>query len=185
MRNSAITTGQLKKIHTLLNQAGLMKHKAELVYSYSGGRTTSSRELTSTEAKALIVRLDSNDERQKTIRCIWRLAFECGIVYGSDDLNMNINSGKLDAFCKTRGTVKKALSAQSLEELKRTHRQFESIYKRSQDRKRKDQYIEDLREGLRVCTENEEYEKSSILHKELELLTNKTNKKRNERIFIK
>lgn len=184
MKHNGITPGQLKKLHTLLNQAGLMKHKAELVYSYSGGRTTSSRELTSAEVKALIGYLESNDERQKTIRCIWRLAFDCGIIYGSDSLDMSINAGKLDMFCKTRGTVKKALSAQSPAELKRTHRQFESIYKRSQERKQREQYIEDLREGLRICNENEEYEKSSILHKELELLTNKTKKKRNERIFV-
>ena len=185
MKSNGITPGQLKKLHTLLNQAGLMKHKAELVYSYSGGRIASSRELTSTEARALIAYLDSNDERRKIIRCIWRLAFDCGIIYDSDDLDMSINAGKIDVFCKTRGTVKKALSIQNLSELKRTHRQFESIYKRCQEKKQKEQYIEDLREALRICTENEEYEKSSILYKELELITTKPKGKRNERVSIK
>ena len=185
MKHNGITPGQLKKLHTLLHQAGLMEHKAELVYSYSGGRTTSSRELTSPEVKALIGYLESNNERQRIVRCIWRLAFECGMIYGSGSMDMRINAGKIDVFCKTRGAVKKPLSAQSLLELKRTHRQFESIYRRSQETQQKNQYIEDLRESLRICTENEEYEKSSILLKELELMTNKSKNRKNERVFIK
>lgn len=184
MEKKSITVGQLKKLHTLLRQVGLMEHKAELVYGYSGGRTTSSRELTVSEAKDLIAYLDRNDERQRIIRCIWRVAFDCGIIYGSDEMNMRINAGKIDLFCKTRGTVKKSLAAQSLAELKRTHRQFESIRRSNRDRQMKSQYVEDLREGLRICTDNEEYEKSAVLRKELELMTQNKKKHRYERISI-
>lgn len=184
MEKKSITVGQLKKLHTMLHKTGLTEHKAALVCSHSGGRTASSRELTAAEANALIRFLVRNDERQKLVSRIWYLAFECGIIYGSGDLDMSINTGKLDLFCKTRGTVKKPISVQDLSELKRTHRQFEGIYRRCQQKRQKDRYIEELQEGIRICTDNEEYEKSSILKKELDTITNKSKRKSNERVFV-
>lgn len=184
MEKQGITSGQLKKLHTLLHKSGLMEQKAGMVSSYSGGRTASSRELTAAEANALIRFLVQNNERQKLIRRIWHLAFECGIIYGAGKLDMNINAGKLDLFCKTRGTVKKPLSEQNVSELKRTHRQFECIYRHCKDKQQRDRHIEDLREGLRVCAHNEEYEQCSILQNELESITNKPKRKRHERVFV-
>lgn len=182
MAKRGITAGQLKILHTLLNQAGLMQHKPEIVYSYSGGRTISSRELTAAEAKEMITYLKGNSERQRIIKCIWRLAFDCGMIYGSDDMSMRINTGKIDLFCKNRGSVKKPISSQSLGELKRTHRQFESIFKRHIEKLEKERYIDDLRESLEACSKNEEYEKCFILQRELETQTTKRKRQKYERI---
>ena len=182
MEKSSITPGQLKMMHTLLQRQGLMENKPELVCGFSGGRTTSSRELTAAEAKEMIAYLKGDSQRLGIIKCIWRLAFDCGMIYGSEEMDMRINAGRIDLFCKTRGTVKKPISSQSLAELKRTHRQFESICRSHMEKCRKEQYIDSLRECMKICTENQEYEKSQILKEELKKQTSK--RKRHERISI-
>ncbi|MFT4073024.1 MAG: hypothetical protein QM654_14005 [Dysgonamonadaceae bacterium] len=127
-----ISTAQIKLIHVLLRQQGLMEEKENLIHSFSGGRTTSSRELSQVEAKQLINTLkgatDEPEKRKKIYNTIYALAYEMDIIYGDSEEDVQMNMAKLNVFCRERGTVKKNLSAQSHEEMKRTLRQFRAIY---------------------------------------------------------
>lgn len=131
--NKPITTAQIKKIHTLLNQQGLLDEKPTLVYSISDGRTQSTKELTVNEGRRLITFLlnDDNVNESKCVavfRAIYRLAWDMDIIYGNttDDYHMNV--AKLNMFCRERGTVKKNLSQMDLTELRKAQRQFEAMY---------------------------------------------------------
>ena len=130
-----ITTAQIKKIHVLLNQKGLMDEKETMVYSASERRTTSTKELTCHEAKALIDFMENDSKeianlKQKNYKAIWHIAWEMGIIYGETDDDYQMNRAKLNMFCRQRGTVKKNLSEMNLIELKSTHKQFEAMYKK-------------------------------------------------------
>lgn len=130
-----VTTAQIKKIHVLLQQKGVVDEKQTMVYSISNGRTESTKELTCREAKQLIDFLISEnpeeDNKIKAIyRAIWKLAWEMEIIYGTTDDDYQMNKAKLNMFCRQRGTVKKSLFDMDLPELKKTHRQFEAMYKK-------------------------------------------------------
>ncbi|MBD5346188.1 MAG: hypothetical protein HDR92_09600 [Bacteroides sp.] len=185
MTYKPITPQQLKMVHMLLHQTGLASWKKELIHSFSGGRTTSSRELTAEEAKSLINRLKENSEKESLIRRIWYLAYESGIIYDAGDEDIRLNAGKIDLFCKMNGTVKKSLTDQTLAELKRTHRQFEAINRRCKEKQDREQYIADLQEGILICSRNEDYEACAILRKMLDEETMPKRKRKDERISTK
>lgn len=155
--NKPITTAQIKKIYTLLNQKGLLEYKPTLVYGASGGTTQSTKELTSNSAKILISLLmcDADEIRryakrakfeheekqaedyEKCIvvfRAIYRLAWDMDIIYGetTDDYHMNV--AKLNMFCRERGTVKKNITDMELYELRKTQRQFEAMYSKHKNK---------------------------------------------------
>jgi len=128
-----VTTGQIKKIHVLLQQKGLMEEKETIINSVSDGRTQSTKELTCYEATRLIsFLLDENAEIKrkmgKVVNAIWDLAWNMEIIYGKtkDDFEMNI--AKLNMFCRQRGAVKKNITVMNLMELQKIHRQFEAMY---------------------------------------------------------
>lgn len=128
-----ITPAQIKKIHVLLQQKGLMDEKATMVDSISDGRTQSTKELSCYEAKRLIAFLmDENSEIQTKMKniylAIWHLAWEMEIIYGKTEADYEMNKAKLNMFCRQRGSVKKNLTEMNLPELQKIHRLFEAMY---------------------------------------------------------
>jgi len=128
-----VTPAQIKKIHVLLQQQGLMDQKETMLQSISKGKATSTKDLTCYEAKQWIAFLmDDQAETQKkqniVVYAIWRLAWNMGIIYGDTEADYEMNRAKLNMFCLQRGTVKKKLTEQNLIELRKTHRQFEAMY---------------------------------------------------------
>lgn len=150
-----ITGAQLKLIHTLLSQKKLMEHKRDLCLGFSNGRTESSRELTLSEARVFIQYLKEdtagedaiNREKNSIIKRIWHLGYLAGIIYGDSPEDKAINSAKLDTFAKERGTVKKPLRQQSVAELKRTVKQFEAIFQKTNEK----QAVEDFEFYIDHC----------------------------------
>jgi len=137
-----ITTAQIKKIHVLLQQRGLMDEKETMIHSISDGRTTSSKELTCYEAKRLISFLvDENAEiKNKTkviFNAIYALAWKMGMIWGNDDDDFRMNIAKLNMFCRQRGAVKKNYTDMNLIELQKIHRQFEAMYSKYKQTKSK------------------------------------------------
>jgi len=128
-----VTPAQIKKIHVLLRENGLIDQKENMLYSISDGRTTSTKELTCNEAKRLIAFLmddqaEIQNKQKVLVKAIWHLAWDMGIIYGETDDDYEMNKAKLNMFCRQRGTVKKNLTEQNLVELRKTHRQFEAMY---------------------------------------------------------
>jgi len=163
-----ITPKQLKLIHTLLSQQGLMELKPGLCLSFSDNRTFSSKELTSDEASAFITYLKDNDERKTYIKRIWHLAYKSGIIYGDTEDDKHINAAMLDVFCKSRGTVKKAINSQSLTELKRTVKQFESIAEKAFEKQAVNEFIAMLEYANEGFVQKEEYESAAHNQKLIE-----------------
>lgn len=160
-----ITPAQLKKLHVLLGQADLMERKSDLVYSFSNGRTESSRNLTLFEAKEMIEYLQSCDKRSRIIKAIWYLARQANIISGNNWEDNKMNAAKLDSFCQSRGAVKKAVGEQSLNELKKTQRQFEAIYKHQVDKGALKAGKVETELRLKECVAREDYEGAVLLKK--------------------
>ena len=142
-----ITPAQIKAIHAILNKCGHLEHKAEYIKRFTGGRTDSCKCLTFDEARRFIGLTISAmqvlksyevnlDEKQKvTLSAIWKIAWHMKIIYGDTQEDYEMNKAKLNLFCKERGTVKKNLTQMNLCELRKTHRQFEAMFKKYNEHK--------------------------------------------------
>jgi hypothetical protein len=138
-----VTPAQIKKIHVLLQQKGLMDEKAVMVNSISDGRTQSTKELSCYEAKRLIdFLMDESVEIQQKMKntylAIWRLTWNMGIIYGNTDDDYKMNKAKLNMFCRQRGSVKKNLTEMNLLELQKIHRQFKAMYSKYKRNKKEE-----------------------------------------------
>lgn len=169
MRN--VTAAQLKMVHTLLGELGIMERKTELVFSFTNGRTESSRDMTLMEAKALIEYLMGSQERTEVVNRIWHMAYEMDIIVPGDRSEKAMNAAKLDAFCEQRGSVKMRISLQTLPELKRTAKQFEAMYKKYTEKQETLLNIKKLEAFLQVFIKTEDYENASKAKKAIDELT--------------
>ncbi|MBD1385729.1 hypothetical protein IDJ75_10605 [Mucilaginibacter rigui] len=121
------TKQQITKIHVLLANTGFMDSKADIIYGLTDGRTESTKELTIDEARRLITSLANCDPKERQKRLVFSLAYQAGIIYGETSDDKKINAAKLNLFLKERGAIKKELNQMTLDELVKTHRQFEAI----------------------------------------------------------
>src|ERR1035437_5612249 len=122
-----ITKAQLSKIHVLLNQLHLIDDKSHIIYLFTNGRETSSREMTLNEATQLIGHLAASDPCEKMRKKIFALAYEAGIIWGDTPDDKKMNTVKLNQFLLYRGTVKKEISSMNKNELIKVVTQFQYI----------------------------------------------------------
>lgn len=142
-----VTKPQIQKIHMMFKSLGIMKVKETIVLNFTEQRTSSTKQLTFNEAKALLTFLCDFDPKEKQIKAIRLLAYRCGIIYGDTPEDIKINNAKLNLFLKSNGTVKKDLYQQSLEELINTHKQLSAIEKSMKIFKERKQVYTEL-EGM-------------------------------------
>lgn len=161
MKEKGITPAQLKLIHTMLSKNNLIEHKADLCYSFSNGRTESSKELTLGEAKSFIEYLKDGDRCKVIINQIYHLAYLAGIIYGDTKEDKAMNTAKINSFLEKKGSVKKPLYKQTLAELKKTARQFEAIVKRNADKDVIKDFVQMVEADMQLYVEQEEYEKAN------------------------
>lgn len=137
------TNAQKTTIHNLKRKKGIDDDTYRTtIYSFTHGRTDSSKYMYKNEAAELIQKwLDpegKNEERQKeqkeVVGDIYGLSFSIGILnkgYSSDDPNeVEMNKAKISSFLKKRGAIKKEIGRQNLEELKETLKQLQTIKKK-------------------------------------------------------
>jgi len=124
------TKDEIKIIHALLSVTGTMEDKKEIVKAFTGGRSDSTKEMYSTEARLLIDKLREYDPLLKQKRAIFSLAYQIGIIYGDTPEDKRMNAAKLDMFLKERGAVKKALNSMCKNDVVKIHRQFEAMAKK-------------------------------------------------------
>ncbi len=133
-----IKTKLIKTFYTLLHKTGLKQYKENIVLGFTEGKTTHISDLTPKDIKKLcsIIRkhnlpTNTNAERKtRLIRKIYALFRNAGYIYGSSEADNKMNTAKINAFLKEKGTIKKPLYKQSIHELIKTIRQFEAIYKK-------------------------------------------------------
>jgi hypothetical protein len=90
------TKAQISKFHVLLNQLGITEQKAGLVSEFSGGRVTSTKDLSMMEASNLLKYLSKYDPLNGMRNKIFSLAYEADIIYGSSLLDKKLNAVKLE-----------------------------------------------------------------------------------------
>lgn len=149
---------QLIKIHTLLNQTGLIDQKKDLVREYSNNRTDSSKELSIYEAKQLIQALSKYDPLDPMRRKVFALAYEAGLIWGDTIEDKKMNTIKMNSFLLHSGTIKKELGRMTKDELIKTVSQFHSIVKNKQSSEAKKQTNTLLKE-LNIETETNNIQK--------------------------
>lgn len=115
-------------IGALVAKLHLEENKADLVASFSGGRCTSSKDLYSEEANALITHLRSQDPDEiaadKMRKKMISLAHEAGYrIPGTKKVDMK----RLDEWCKKYGYLHKSLDNYTLKELPLLITQFEKV----------------------------------------------------------
>lgn len=124
-----ITNDQNKILHTLLSATRQMHLKAELVGGFTGGRTTSSRELHQYEAMELIKHLQAqanktheplvmvaNKMRRKIIAMAREIKWE---------IKKKANMARINNWCKQYGYLHKPLNDYTYKELPQLITQFE------------------------------------------------------------
>lgn len=134
------TNPQKQQIHRLKRQNGWDEDTyRNLIYQYSGGRTTSSKELTKHEATSLIRKFCGNDrharadwyERRGMIEAIYALSFEISFLNKGYESNTpeekEMNKAKINKFIMTHGVVKVPIAKQDYNELQETLKQFKRI----------------------------------------------------------
>lgn len=133
------TAGQLRRLHQLLNQQGLMGQKADIISNATKGRSTSSKELSYSETKALIQSLEAqsaepqrpkhqpNDSRQRMINKVFALLHKIGYLEGDTEDDKKINSWIANQLVVRHGHAKpKKLDDYTNAELQKLVNQFES-----------------------------------------------------------
>ena len=143
MTAKALSPAQLKKIQTMFGKLGFEpEDKRGIISSLTNGRATSTRDITFDEAKYLINYLVGQAEPdkvayqeqcRKVVGQIYRLSYEIGMSYGDTPEDKLMNCAKINKFCRERGTVKKNINEMNLQELKKTHKQFEAILQSNLD----------------------------------------------------
>lgn len=134
------TNPQKQQIHRLKRQQGWDEDTyRNLIHQFSGGRTTSSKELTKQEATELIRKFLGTDkvkradwyERLGLIEAIYALSFEISFLNQGFDSktpeDKEMNKAKINKFVMTHGVVKIPLLKQDYNELQQTLKQFKKI----------------------------------------------------------
>lgn len=126
----AITPSHIKKLHLLLNRAGINtpEDKAMLALQYSQGRTDRTSLLNDREYIALLNHLDKTYGdvdpgtvmRRKIISRAHEMSWE--MEDGSADLD------RIDNWCSKYGYLHKPLNSYTAKELPRLLTQFEKVY---------------------------------------------------------
>lgn len=136
-----ITTGQNRRLHSLLQRRGLMEEKANLVLHYTDGRTEHSSELLYNEAIQIIRALDKDNipasaiykdgdsQRKRILSICYQLPVELGftrwsMVRGKRMVDMD----RLNRFLTgPKSIYKKELMSHTPRELTKVIVQFENM----------------------------------------------------------
>lgn len=123
----------ISAIYAGLSAKGLQDQKEELVSSYTDGRTTSTRGMTTAEALNLISFLNGDqnkkeDKRSKMICYIYSLAYQMNMTLITKE-KTKVDTERLDALVKRLSPQNKGLQEHSYDELITLTTLFNKYYK--------------------------------------------------------
>lgn len=134
------TNPQKQQIHRLKRQHGWDEDTyRDLIHQYSGGRTTSSKELTKDEATALLRTFLGKEktatpqwkERLALVKAIYAVSLEISFLNkgfeSNDPEEVEMNKAKIHRFVMAHGVVKKPIAKQNYDELKEALKQLKKI----------------------------------------------------------
>ena len=149
--NKRITAQQLKALHATFRALGMDDEARHgCVYSFTSGRTQSSKELTMEEARKLLEKLNPMDDKAKALqdkearlvfRDIYRLSFlipqlNQGFTSDSEE-EYRMNVAKLNLWARKYTKSRKDVTRMALWELQETKKQLEAFMKREERKTKK------------------------------------------------
>lgn len=124
------TKAQNSRLHQLLSALGIDSDgKAELVLTYTQGRTGRSSEMLAWECENLNNALQQmvNDQLQPMRRKALSLAHQLGWEHADGRVNM----ARVDGFCRSRSASKRPLNRMNKDDLRKLVTQLEQMVARS------------------------------------------------------
>ena len=110
-----------KRLHAIITKNGLVEQKSDLINGVTQGRSTSSKDLTDTEALNLIEKLEAQYPLSKAIAKIdnkqLNKAFFLFRKIGFTTLSDKLDYTRIDAFCLAKSKAKKKLTDMDSKEL--------------------------------------------------------------------
>ena len=116
-------------MHGLLSKAGLRDQKANLVLSFTDGRSESSADLLANEADSLIKYLKSfanTSDAENTMRR--KIIAMCHRINWTKSLG-KVDMGRLNGWCREKSYLKKNLNDYKYNELPKLVSEFTNVYK--------------------------------------------------------
>lgn len=146
-KDKPITPAQLKALHVTFHRIGMDDDaRHECIYSFTSGRTQSSRDLTMIEARLLLSRLNEDDEQMRSIlleeartlcRSIYYLASQISFLnkdFPSDtEEDRQMNKAKIDVWARSRSRFRKNIRQMNVGELREVKKQLEAIARKEKD----------------------------------------------------
>lgn len=132
------TISSNKRLYALITELGIdAETKETMIYNYTNGRTVHTSELTESEARQLIEKLEASiakkkpqnrvqDELcQKLRRNVFKLMYDIGLISGNMDGNEKL--AYINTWIKNKLKLDKDLNTLSLDELTTFIRQLQAI----------------------------------------------------------
>lgn len=149
--NKPITAQQLKALHATFRTLRMdADARHGCIYSFTNGRTQSSKELTMEEARQLLEKLNPMDDKarqlqhreaQMVFRDIYRLSFlipQLNQGFSSDnEEEYQMNVAKLNAWARKYTKARKDVTRMALWELQETKKQLEAFMRREERKTKK------------------------------------------------
>lgn len=149
--NKSITAQQLKALHATFRTLRMdadVRHGC--IYSFTSGRTQSSKELTMEEARQLLEKLNPMDDKSRQLqhreaqmlfRNIYRLSFlipqlNQGFTSDSEE-EYRMNVAKLNVWARKYTKARKDVTRMALWELQETKKQLEAFMRREERKAKK------------------------------------------------
>lgn len=149
--NKSITAQQLKALHTTFRTLRMdADARHGCIYSFTSGRTQSSKELTMEEARQLLEKLNPMDDKSRQLqhreaqmlfRDIYRLSFlipqlNQGFTSDSEE-EYRMNVAKLNVWARKYTKARKDVTRMALWELQETKKQLEAFMRREERKAKK------------------------------------------------
>lgn len=146
-KDKPVSPAQLKALHFTFHKLGMDDDaRHDCIHSFTSGRTISSKELTMTEARLLLSRLNQDDEQVRKMmlaeartlcRSIYFLASQISFLnkdYPSDtEEDREMNKAKLNVWARKYSKFHKNIQQMNVCELKEVKKQLEAIARKEND----------------------------------------------------
>lgn len=142
-----VTPAQLRALHVTFQKLGIdADARHEIIDIFTSGRTASSKDLTMTEARLLLSRLNEEDEKVRRMmlaeartlcRSIYFLASQISFLnkdYPSDtEEDREMNKAKVNVWARKYSRFRKNIQQMNVGELREVKKQLEAIARKEEN----------------------------------------------------
>ena len=156
-KDKPISPQQLKALQTTFRSKGFDdEERHDFVSQFTEGRVNSTKELTFSEAKLMLSRLNESDTKKKErehaeslnlVKAIFKLSFDISFLnkgFSNDTVeDLEMNKAKLNMFARSKSASHKNVTGMGLTELKAFKKQLEAIAHNEKNKSKKRSHEKD------------------------------------------